>query len=365
MTQNDREARLARLLRGLRESHWDDTGMTQAQLAAAFSTEHQVAAATISAWESTSNTKFPNHDRLRAYARFFATRRSIEGEPKLIPESELDEAELTELRSLESRLLGQLGIEPDERPGTFTFANGPVTIICPEAPERLRGLLASERAPNFTKLQQYADLDALIEIHGHVRAANPSLDVFHRLASEADADDMQTHVIVLGGIVWNEASRRFQHALRKVPITQLRDPELGPDETVDPKLDIGEIFSVEHAGGDANLFRPVWAGEGEGDERELTEDVAYLARIPNPFNSRRTLTICNGVHSRGVLGAVRCLTDAQVRDGNEQYLADRFPDGQFALLLRVPVVTNKVLSPDLQTPDTRLFEWPPEDGVPA
>ena len=60
-----------------------------------------------------------------------------------------------------------------------------------------------------------------------------------------------------------------------------------------------------------------------------------------------------------MFGAVRCLTDASVREENERYLAERFPDGEFAMLLRVPVVTNETLSPDLQDPDSRLFEWSP------
>lgn len=61
-------------------------------------------------------------------------------------------------------------------------------------------------------------------------------------------------------------------------------------------------------------------------------------------------------------GAVRCLTDRRVREANEQYLADRFPGGRFALLLLVPVVANETLSPDLQNPSARLFEWPSATG---
>jgi len=64
-----------------------------------------------------------------------------------------------------------------------------------------------------------------------------------------------------------------------------------------------------------------------------------------------------------VFGAVRCLTDASVREENEKYLAERFPDQEFAMLLRVPVVTNETLSPDLQNPEARLYEWSPnQDG---
>ena len=55
------------------------------------------------------------------------------------------------------------------------------------------------------------------------------------------------------------------------------------------------------------------------------EDVGLLVRLPNPLNSTRTITMCNGIHSRGVLGAVRTLTDARLRESNEQYIAQNFP----------------------------------------
>jgi hypothetical protein len=52
-----------------------------------------------------------------------------------------------------------------------------------------------------------------------------------------------------------------------------------------------------------------------------------------------------------------------VREANERYLAERFPDGEFAILLKVPVVENQTLSPDLHDPSARLFEWAPhQDG---
>ena len=93
--------------------------------------------------------------------------------------------------------------------------------------------------------------------------------------------------------------------------------------------------------------------------------MGYLARLRNPFQHSRTLTICNGIHSRGVFGAVRCLTDARVREANEKHLAERFPGGEFAILLRVPVVKNQTLSLDLYDPNARLYEVAPnEDGSP-
>lgn len=345
----DQAARLARRLRQLRDTHWPDVELTQVELATALGTEgSRVASATISSWESTSSPKTPTAARLSAYARFFASKRSLDGGPHLIPEGELTEEERERFQALEKELHDLLRGDVERR-STLTFDAGPVTVICPAAPEEARSPLASHLDPNFTKLLQYVDLDALVEIYGHLRAANPTLDVFHRIVSDVRADDLSSHVILLGGIAWNPVTRRFQEAIGQVPITQVEDAE----------VETGEIFVA----GDERFY-PTWHdAELSGGGRELSEDVAFLARLPNPFNLSRTLTICNGIHSRGVLGAVRCLTDKRVRDANEAYLAKRFPDGRFALLLRVPVLGGEALSPDLQNPDARLCEWPsPEDG---
>jgi hypothetical protein len=361
-----RDVRLAQFLRAWRENTWPDRTLTQAQLAAAFSTERRVGAATVSTWESASNPKRPSAERLDQYARFFATRRSLDQGPGLIAERELTEPEHDDYVRLRDELRALLesdesddetsgedfGGGPSElRAGSFTFAEGPVTIICPAAPDEERGEMAREGNPNFTKLLQYTDQDALVEMFGHVRAANPSLDVFHRIASEAKSDDISTHVILLGGVAWNRTTRRILGAIDDVPITQIDTPGQTRD-----------AFSVKMKGSE-KAFRPQW--EDYGETRELTEDVGLLLRLPHPFNLRRTLTICNGIYSRGVLGAVRCLTDKQVRDANEEYLADRFPDGRFALLLRIPVVSDQTISPDLQNSDSRLFEWPPQESAHA
>jgi hypothetical protein len=363
MTEPDGGAGLADRLKELREHSWPPVVLTQKQLAKAFSTEITLSAATISAWESATNPKKPTARRLKAYARFFATRRSLDG-PRLLPEAELTDEERTRYEELEEELLGLLNpvstaapvLAPIAVPAegvpplghTFTFHEGPVTVICPETPGDARGPLAREKDPNFTRLQQYGDLDALIEMYGHLRAANPSLDIFHRHAGEVTADDLSTHVILLGGITWNYVTRRFQDAIQQVPVAQV---------VVDDYAD-GDVFEVSDDRGAGERFYPEWGHDDQG-KRGLAEDVALIVRLPNPFNGRRTLTMCNGVHSRGVYGAVRALTDRRVRAANEQYLADRFPGGRFALLLRVPVVANETMSPDLQNATARLYEWSP------
>jgi hypothetical protein len=232
---------------------------------------------------------------------------------------------------------------------TWDFDSGDVTIICPEAPEEGRSSNADESQPNYTRMYRYADLDALIELWGHIRASNPELKVMHRLPSEVTADHMSSHVVVLGGIAWNQVTKRLLKTLSELPVSQIEVDD----------LQTGEIF---RASGPNKEFRPVWE-ETEDGGRELVEDVALLARLRNPFNHSRTITICNGIHSRGVLGAVRTLTDSAVRERNEAYLSTHFPDGSFALLLRVPVVNGEAISPDLEITENRLWQWSPSEKV--
>jgi hypothetical protein len=90
---------------------------------------------------------------------------------------------------------------------------------------------------------------------------------------------------------------------------------------------------------------------------ELEEDVGLLARVPNPLNSSRSLTICNGIHSRGVYGAVRTLTDTNLRDSNERYIAANFGKSSFAILMSVKVVQNKASTPDFSGGRDVLYQW--------
>jgi hypothetical protein len=127
-------------------------------------------------------------------------------------------------------------------------------------------------------------------------------------------------------------------------------------QVVRPDLDSGEIF-VANADGKSHEFWPQWQDEGGGG-RVLIEDVGLLARVPNPLNASRTLTICNGIHSRGVYGAARTLTDAEFRDGNEGYISSNFGDSNsFGILMSVKVFKNETITPDFNTPGVVLYQW--------
>ncbi|MFG1627647.1 helix-turn-helix domain-containing protein [Kribbella sp. NPDC049227] len=349
MAPSPEAVRLARRLRELRESQ----RLTQSDLARALSTDSRVAVATISSWESQSSPKLPPEERLRAYALLFSTTLTDDTSPRVRREHELTADERERFQTLHRELLGlrdcvRHQVDPlIDAQYTLDFESGPVTVICPELPAEIRSPLAEQDNANHTRLYRYADLDALIELWGHLRASNPELPVQHRLPTEINADDLSGHLILLGGIAFNSLTGRLMRVLDELPIRQVAAPDLND----------GEIFRSR----DGAEYRPLWDASGDSQPRELVEDVALLVRLRNPFNHSRTITICNGVYSRGVVGAVRTLTDAAVREQNEAYLAHRFPGGSYALLLRVPVVNGTAMTPDLEIPQNRLFEWCPEE----
>lgn len=351
-------AALAARLRELREKHWDDVRLTQAALATALADGERLSSATVSSWESSISPKLAPAGRLRDYARFFSTRRSVEGDdPRLLPPDELTEEEEVTRAALESELLalrdGAVGItqapEPVAARPSWTFARGPVNIVCAQLPADESGPLADSALPNYTELQSFADLDALIELYGHLRSENPHLnDIFFKSSAGVQPDDLSGHLILLGGIAYNEITEILSE-MTVLPVRQVKDPVVTS----------GEIF-IADVEGQEQKFLPKWRDE---EHKKLREDVALLARTPNPVNSNRTLTFCNGIHSRGVVGAVRTLTDARLRDSNESYLAGTFGDSRaYAVLMRVTVIEGETLTPDFNTEGTVLFQWS-EDEV--
>lgn len=331
---------LSNRLRDLRTYHFG-TQVTQKVLSGALG----VSAPTISSWET--GGAVPPEDRLADIARFFATPRSVH-ERRLFDDGELTEEESAERDKLLAHLLTLRPNDPIDqtaRPAAadtdfWRFADdGPVRIICgqredlpPEADGRHR---------NYMALTSYADLDALVELFGHVRACNPTSDVRFARPSLLRDDDLHAHLVFLGNMATIKSA--VEEWLPQLPVTQVEVPEIAD----------GEIFEVTDDG-TVERFGPTFADDGS-----VTEDVGFLARMPSPTDPDRKLTICSGIFTRGVYGAVRCLTDRRVAGLNRAYLRSRFAGiDTYGVLMRVLVVQRLMSTPRLDDRRARLFEFP-------
>jgi hypothetical protein len=161
------------------------------------------------------------------------------------------------------------------------------------------------------------------------------------LAPRLESDDLQSHLVLLGNMAVNQATRLIAEQVG-LPVRRVETPEISD----------GEVFEVD--GDPVKHLGPIFAD----DPPRLVEDVGLFARTANPANVSRTLTICSGVFTRGVYGAVRCFTDSPARFDNYEYLASRFGSARtFGLLMKVQVFDHATATPDLTNPDIRLHEW--------
>jgi transcriptional regulator with XRE-family HTH domain len=320
---------LGERLRELRQG----TGATQKQLAEAL----HLGTSSISGYEKGSH---PPADRLRDFATFVVTRRR-EFNNRLPSERELTHAD----RSYRDKLFRELiamrqsdSLESD----LWTFPAGErVLLVCGQL-DGMNHPYSNIQDPNYTGSLAHADLDALIELYGHLRMRNPRSHVeFIRGDRLTAAEDFASHLVVIGGPGLNEGLQQIFEGT-SLPVTQ----EAHPD------VENGEVFYVD---GRQEPTLPVFADRGT---QRLVRDVGLFVRLTNPFNTSRTLSWCSGIFSRGVLGAAKLLTDPSVRDGNGYYLASRFgPSRRFAILFAVPVVFGESMAPDLRNENTRLYEW--------
>lgn len=362
---------LARRLRALREEHWPGRKVQQAQLAAALSRAGKsVSVPLVSSWESRTNPKVPPAFRIQDIASFFASPRSFDGKVGRLlsldeltgPERAAREELLQELTRLRGEALAAPGADPDLdivfdltqgvaqsfAEGLYRFRAGDrITIVCGQVPEEMLRQMpyTDPLEPDFVMSYQYSDLDALIELFGHLRARNPTSPVGFKAADQLESDDYTGHLISLGGVDWNVATSSVLADLQ-LPVVQVNEWD----------KEGGAYFEVAEDDGRKVAHRPRL--DESGGKKILQEDVALFARAVNPFNRKRFVTICNGMYGRGTYGALRALTDERFRDRNMEYIRARFASSEaFCILTRVTVKNTVTLTPDWTVPETRLFEW--------
>lgn len=361
--QNPRQV-LAQRLRALREDRWPGRRITQPELARALG----VSVPLISSWESQAKPRTPPPGRLDVIAEVFASPRSFDTTPpRAVSPQDMNDGERQAMNELKRELAQLRGsalgaVTTQAEPGlprqisqlSRSLGDGPwrfedgedVTIVCAQWPaEMLRRIPYTDvGSPDYMELLTYSEPDALFELFGHLRAANPTNQVNLRAAEKLASDDWSSHLAILGGIDWNTATSEALQMLR-LPVTQVADWH----------TEGGQYFKVEGDGGDGQ-FHPVL--EKSGNRTILRQDVAMFARAASPFNQQRTVTICNGMYGRGTYGAVRALTDAKFRDRNAEYLQKRFGDSaSYCIVSRVPIINGATLTPDWTKSDNTLFEW--------
>ena len=243
MDAQDPRRLLAHRLRWLREHGPHERKITQPELAQALGGGKPLSVPLISSWESQTNPRIPPLSRLDGYAALFATTRSFQtNPPQLLLPADMSEEERRAVAELKQELI-QLrnnalratssGVTPVQastvaeslNAGPWRFADGnTVTIVCAQWPQHMLARMPYTEVedPDYIELLNYSELDALFELHGHLRAANPANQVNLRIAGKLASDDYTSHLVSLGGVDWNSATSSTLRRLQ-LPVTQVAD----------------------------------------------------------------------------------------------------------------------------------------------
>jgi hypothetical protein len=344
----------------------------------------------------------PSEDRLREYALLFSSGGSGNREPVLRDRESLTADERRAMEALETDLralrdLALVGVQEslatESVESFWAFHDGrPIVIIGSEQPpEVLAGVPeADKHHPDFVEFMHYADADAVVEIFGQIRADNPTSDVRCLLPPAVRNNEHLTHhVVVIGGAAVNRYAEWFAQVsevpapFRSSAPASLLDPGNWqqryfsvPAELARgldwPDVDFGEDdqgnavarLSARMRGWVTVPARTRDASTSD-DARDRVEnvyqDLALIARQPNPLDPTATVTLVYGLFSRGTFGAARALTDPEVRQSNQAYLRTHFDASKrFWMLCRVLCDRRLPLtnSPDFHRPGTVLIARP-------
>jgi transcriptional regulator with XRE-family HTH domain len=345
--------RLAERLRDLREQQH----LTQKQLAKVLGGSGALSDATVSLWEKPGSDRLPPPPRLAAYAQLFCASRSFtSGTLRLLRDDELTEQERERRTELYDELLALR--ERAQSTGTADVATElptvgqhnsiwhfpdslAVSIVCSDAPEPPR--YANQSDLNYSRYARYADLDALIEVFGQIKAGNAARMIRILPTESLRHDFALNHLVLIGGA----ASGTAQWFAQDIPLPV---PE--------PIPDTGTHVFICRVGEETRKFMSL------RDNGALTQDVGLIARGPHPIIPGGTVTLLSGITSRGVHGAALCFIDSHLRETNERYLEDAFGNtDSFCILMNVPVQNDAALPPNLWRDNTRLYEWSAETGA--
>jgi transcriptional regulator with XRE-family HTH domain len=350
---------LAERLRELRETEYER--LTQDQLAKVLGGPGGLSGATISQWESPGSGRLPKPLWLARYARLFCSARSFSAEePRLLADDELTEQErqkeahlAAELQTLRDQVQVPVFVPAPEatRSPLWQFPDqNDVSIVASDAPTSEQPPYAGPSHLNYSRYARHADLDALVEVYGRIRADNPKSTVRILPTDLLEREYTLNHLVIIGGAAAQDTAGWLEQAIPGPVGIPLPEAELLPDRRT-------HVFKCSD-GDETREFRSLYDGE------TLVKDVGLIARWPHRLAPGRTVTMLSGITSRGVHGAALCFTDSVVSGANEKYLQEAFGNADaFCILMSVPVRKNAALPSNLWNDGARLFEWCAETGA--
>jgi hypothetical protein len=190
-------------------------------------------------------------------------------------------------------------------------------------------LLPTDATPDYSYLEFFGDKDTILEATVFLARTHPQATITRYPASWLPQALRAMPLVVVGGpndddgVGGNRVARQIMDHY-KIPLTYHDDCE-----------------GIDYAG---SPYRTAFDAAGR-----LTLDWGVVVRLNNPWNAQTRVLLIQGVHTHGVLGAFRAISDPALVHGADFPLDAHDP--LFAALVRVDVLdgvaTSTRLDPSL------------------
>lgn len=156
-----------------------------------------------------------------------------------------------------------------------------VLIVCSELPDPIDRQMVEPR--EYIYLMKYGDLDAWVEYLLSMVKMFPKVHLHIKSSGEAlqNPMDLEGHISLIGGPDYNKMT---DHFISK-GLTRM--------EYIDVD---GEIAIYDKKTKETYYYQTI------------DKDFGYIEKIPNPYNSKKSILLFGGCHTVGVTGAVRFIS---------------------------------------------------------
>jgi len=222
----------------------------------------------------------------------------------------------------------------------FPRETSTVWVVCPQIDEP--GEFADRSSADYTYLDNLGDTDALLEVMVFLSQYYPNATIERFSSDDLPQGHTSSNLVVIGG----PGSTEIRNEV-------CRDMMSGMHSHVAYSPDC-EQMTVTRTAGETIDLSAEYRGNGEEGDRQtargLRTDWGYFARFHNPLNENATVVLINGIHTAGVLGAVRVFSQRREASRNFDVVlaASGIAPGSFECYFEVPVLNGQVKVPSVK-----------------
>jgi len=244
----------------------------------------------------------------------------------------------------------------------FPRETSTIWVVCPQIDEP--GEFADRSSADYTYLDNLGDTDALLEVMVFLSQYYPNATIERFSSDDLPEGHTSSNLVVIGG----PGSAEIRNEI-------CRDMMSGMHSHVAYSPDCEQMKVTSVSGETIDLsaeYRENREGSGRQSSLGLLTDWGYFARFNNPLNANATVVLINGIHTAGVVGAVRVFSERREALRNfDTVLASGIATTSFECYFEVPVLNAQVRVPcvnpnsifALDHGDQRLTRTPPSAGV--